>query len=185
MNLKQISEVKLHLEELLNLCYDITEALMEGNNTGLNEMEISYSTIVINLDAAILKTLPKFTIDVLKKRRLYAELAKLDEIIIKTSGLTHEQRSVRTRKREIVLARQVHMALLQKVFGYSDYNAGLEYNLDRATAIHACKTVKNLYQTNKTFREDYAPVFKHCLSLKDYGFNLKTYLQDEMEWLKN
>lgn len=53
----------------------------------------------------------------------------------------------RCRKREIVLARQAIMFHLMKAHRYTTTNAGLYFNLDHATAIHARKRVSqgNIY----------------------------------------
>lgn len=69
-----------------------------------------------------------------------------------------------TRKREIVQARQLTMYFAKKMTKSSLAIIGLQCgNKDHATVLHACKTVKNLAETDKQFRywiEDLEKRFK-------------------------
>jgi chromosomal replication initiator protein len=59
----------------------------------------------------------------------------------------------KTRKREIVQARQVAMYFSRNMTGLSLYNIGTKIGgKDHATVLHACKTVNNLIETDKTFK---------------------------------
>lgn len=60
------------------------------------------------------------------------------------------------RYRVLVLPRQVIMTLTMepKLLNFTTVRAGKEWNKDHATAIHARKCVRNLYQTNKYFRAE-------------------------------
>ena len=73
-----------------------------------------------------------------------------------------------TRKREIVQARQLTMYFAKKMTKSSLAIIGLQCgNKDHATVLHACKTVKNLAETDKQFRywiEDLEKRFKEYLS---------------------
>ena len=58
----------------------------------------------------------------------------------------------RTRKREIVQARQLTMYFAKKLTKSSLAIIGLQCgNKDHATVLHACKTVANLAETDKQF----------------------------------
>lgn len=58
-----------------------------------------------------------------------------------------------TRKREIVQARQVAMSFAKKLTGKSLSHIGAEIGgKDHATVLHACKTIENLIDTDKVFR---------------------------------
>ena len=59
----------------------------------------------------------------------------------------------KTRKREIVQARQLAMYFSKQLTKNSLANIGLHCgNKDHATVLHACKTVNNLIDTDKQFR---------------------------------
>ncbi len=63
--------------------------------------------------------------------------------------------NTRSRKREVVLVRQVAMYLAKKYLDLSTAKIGLYIgNRDHATVLHACKTVTNLCETDKQFRSE-------------------------------
>jgi chromosomal replication initiator protein len=60
----------------------------------------------------------------------------------------------KTRKREIVQARQIAMYFAKKMTKSSLANIGLHCGgKDHATVLHACRTVNNLSETDKHFRK--------------------------------
>ena len=60
----------------------------------------------------------------------------------------------KTRKREIVQARQIAMYFSKSLTKYSLASIGAQIgNKDHATVLHACKTVNNLKDTDKNFRQ--------------------------------
>lgn len=64
-----------------------------------------------------------------------------------------EQMDLKTRKREIVQPRQIAMFFSKHGNKGSLAEIGEEIgNKDHATVLHACKTVNNLYDTDKKFR---------------------------------
>ncbi len=82
----------------------------------------------------------------------------IDEIIKKVSsyyGVEVESLNTRSRKREVVLVRQVAMYLSKKHLDMSTSKIG-QYigNRDHATVLHACKTIANLAETDKQFRNE-------------------------------
>ncbi|MDR1120555.1 MAG: chromosomal replication initiator protein DnaA [Dysgonamonadaceae bacterium] len=59
----------------------------------------------------------------------------------------------KSRKQEIVQARHLSMFLSKKYTGFSYSHIGLKIgNRDHATVLHACKTVQDAIDTNKSFR---------------------------------
>ena len=66
--------------------------------------------------------------------------------------------NTRSRKREIVLVRQVAMYLAKKYLDLSTSKIGQRIgNRDHATVLHACKTITNLAETDKQFRHELSP----------------------------
>jgi hypothetical protein len=64
-----------------------------------------------------------------------------------------DELNLNTRKREIVLVRQVSMYFAKRYSKLSLAKIGQEIGgKDHATVLHACKTVSNLYDTDKLFR---------------------------------
>jgi hypothetical protein len=68
--------------------------------------------------------------------------------------VTAEQIQTKTRKREVVQARQTMMYLACKYTAYSLTRIGYKFGKkDHCTVLHAKKTINNLIDTNKDFRE--------------------------------
>ena len=93
--------------------------------------------------------------------------SRLVSMICKCSGVSVEelQEQKKYRKKELVAARQIHMAILRVVFKKSLNKSGEPYDKDHATVLHSVKTVKNLVETNSVYRRRYRPVFERCLKL--------------------
>lgn len=82
----------------------------------------------------------------------------IDEIIKKVSdfyGVEPNSINTRSRKREVVQVRQVAMFLAKKYLDMSTSKIG-QYigKRDHATVLHACKTITNLAETDKQFRNE-------------------------------
>ena len=80
----------------------------------------------------------------------------VEDIIKKVSdyyGIEPSAINTKSRKREVVLVRQVAMFLAKKYLDLSTSKIGLYIgNRDHATVLHACKTIANLADTDKQFR---------------------------------
>lgn len=96
-------------------------------------------------------------IEELKARReeekLKNKVFNPDEVVSDIWGVEANKLPQKTRKREIVEARQVCMWLRATNTKDSLSTIGSRYNRDHATVLHAKKTVYNLIETDKTFRE--------------------------------
>lgn len=61
----------------------------------------------------------------------------------------------RTRRREIVVPRQMAMLLVRKITKWSSEKTGLYFRMDHATVLHAARTINDLCQVDKKFREEF------------------------------
>jgi chromosomal replication initiator protein len=123
---------------------------------------------VRELEGALISILAQSS---LNKKAINLELAKkmIDKFVKNTSreisidyiqkvvsdyfGLPLEAIHSKTRKREIVQARQLAMYFSKKLTKASLATIGLHCgNKDHATVLHACRTVNNLIETDKQFR---------------------------------
>lgn len=112
---------------------------------------IAHATIgnrVIDLDLA------KDIVGKVVKKKVTKEIT-IPQIKKKVSSffeITEEAMSAKTRKREIVEARQVAMYFSREKTQSSLASIGIQIgNKDHATVLHACRTIENLIQTNKKF----------------------------------
>lgn len=69
-------------------------------------------------------------------------------------------RNNKKRDRKYVVVRQVSMTLFHKYLGCTTVEAGAFFNKDHATVIHAVKTVRDLRDTDKDFRQLTNDLFK-------------------------
>jgi chromosomal replication initiator protein len=77
----------------------------------------------------------------------------IQKVVCDYFGLPLEAIHSKTRKREIVQARQLAMFFSKKLTKASLATIGLHCgNKDHATVLHACRTVNNLIETDKQFR---------------------------------
>lgn len=86
-----------------------------------------------------------------------------EEIAAEIWGLNPEKLFQRTRKREVVEARQVLMVYRHVELGQTQAIAAEFYGMDHASVDHARKTVYSLLVTNRAFREKHERFFK-CLA---------------------
>lgn len=82
----------------------------------------------------------------------------VDDIIntvCKHFGIDTATIHTKSRKREVVQARQVAMYLAKKHTDFSTAKIGLLIgHKDHATVLHACKTIKELKEVDKSFRSE-------------------------------
>lgn len=81
-------------------------------------------------------------------------------------GTTFEDLSKKNRKREMVLPRQLCMAMLN-IHGYSNTKAAQPFNKDHATTIHSRKVISNIVDT-KYPKDDYDRVTRTLQRYKEH-----------------
>ncbi len=131
------------------LAYSITSNIrdLEGAlislmaQSSLNRKSITLELAQQMIDKFVKSTHREISIDFIQK------------IICNYFNLPLDSINARTRKREIVQARQLAMYFAKKHTKHSLATIGLHCgNKDHATVLHACRTVANLVETDKQFR---------------------------------
>ncbi len=90
---------------------------------------------------------------VVKLEKKQVSVESIQEIVCKYYNLEQAVIQTNSRKREIVQARQVTMFLAKKYTDSSFSHIGkIVGKRDHATVLHACKTIKDQIETNRTFR---------------------------------
>ena len=108
----------------------------------LNKREIT-----LELTAKLINKLVKNS-----KRELSIEY--ISKVVCDYFSMTVDALQAKTRKREIVQARQIAMYFSKSLTKYSLASIGAQIgSKDHATVLHACKTVNNLKDTDKNFRQ--------------------------------
>lgn len=109
--------------------------------SSLNHRDITIELARQMVDKFVKSTNREVTIDYIQK------------VVCDYFNIPIESIQSRTRKREIVQARQLTMYFAKKMTKSSLAIIGLQCgNKDHATVLHACKTVANLAETDKQFR---------------------------------
>ena len=107
----------------------------------LNKKEITLDLTKQIIDKFVKNTKREISIDYIQK------------VVCDYFDMEMEQLKSKTRKREIVQARQIAMFFAKSMTKSSLATIGTQIgNKDHATVLHACKTVNNLIDTDKGFR---------------------------------
>jgi chromosomal replication initiator protein len=78
------------------------------------------------------------------------------QIVCKYYGVTIESLSMRTRKREVVISRQVSMVIIKNKSSFSLKKIGSYFGgRDHSTVIHAIQTIDDLTSTDKKIKADF------------------------------
>lgn len=108
----------------------------------LNKREIT-----LELAAKLINKLVKNS-----KRELSIEY--ISKVVCDYFNMQVDALQAKTRKREVVQARQIAMYFSKSLTKYSLTSIGAQIgSKDHATVLHACKTVNNLKDTDKNFRQ--------------------------------
>ena len=153
---KNILRSKVH-KDGLKFPEEVITYIAENVDASIRDLE----GIVVSMMAH--STINSADIDVNLARRIVGGFSNfekrpitMEEIIKKVTEFYAVEPSVintRSRKREVVLVRQVAMYLAKKYLDLSTSKIG-QYigKRDHATVLHACKTITNLAETDKQFR---------------------------------
>ena len=153
MNLKTISELQGKTEILLNRLMDAKESALSSKN---NRSSIESAVLVRYAIIEVSSHIPK--IQGVDKNML---LDELKSILFQLDGIEDSDRKEITRKREIVMSRQIIMAVYYSAINQVTLKqAGDLYGKDHATVLHACKTINNLRETDKSFNEYYSRIWE-------------------------
>lgn len=96
----------------------------------------------------------KLITKLVKNSRRELSIEYISKVVCDYFDMPVETIQAKTRKREIVQARQITMFFSKNLTKHSLASIGAQVgNKDHATVLHACKTVKNLRDTDKNFRQ--------------------------------
>jgi len=103
--------------------------------------------------------------DLIKESRVTLTIEQIQQLVCEYFGIAPDLVRSKTRKREIVQARQVAMYFCKQFTQHSLKSIGLHFGgRDHSTVIHACQSVENLMETDPRFRE-IIEALRHKISL--------------------
>lgn len=136
---------------------EVIEYVAYSINTNVRELEgalislLAQSSLnkkIITLDLAK-QMIDKFV----KNTNRQISIDFIQKIVCDHYNISVDKLSSKTRKREVVQARQLAMYFSKKLTKSSLATIGLQCgNKDHVTVLHACRTVNNLIETDKKFR---------------------------------
>ena len=151
-----ILERKMY-NEGLELPKEVVEYLAYSITTNIRELEGALISLLAQSSLnkkAITLDLAKQMIDkFVKNTAKEVSIDYIQKVVCDYFDLPMELLKSKTRKREVVQARQIAMYFSKKMTKSSLANIGMHCGgKDHATVLHACKTVNNLMDTDKRFK---------------------------------
>ena len=125
-------------------------------------LQVGYNVYITARNKEITLELAKDMIDKLvKSTRREVSIDYIQKVVCNYFSMPVETLSSKTRKREIVQARQIAMYFAKTMTKSSLAAIGAAIgNKDHATVLHAFKTVNNLIDTDKKFKADVEEIEK-------------------------
>ena len=141
----------------IEMPYEVIEYLAYSITTNIREMEGALISILaqstLNKKAITLELAKQMIDKFVKNTTREISIDYIQKVVCDYFSLPLELINSKTRKREIVQARQLAMFFSKKHTKSSLATIGLHCgNKDHATVLHACRTVNNLLETDKRFR---------------------------------
>ncbi len=164
-----ILEKKMY-NEGLELPKDVVEYLAYSITTNIRELEGALISLLaqssLNKKAITLELAKQMIDKFVKNTAREVSIDYIQKVVCDYFDLPMELLKSKTRKREVVQARQIAMYFSKKLTKSSLASIGMHCGgKDHATVLHACKTVNNLIDTDKRFR-GYIDDLKKKISLQ-------------------
>ena len=136
---------------------DVIEYLAYSIATNVRELEGALISLMaqssLNKKAITIELARQMIDKFVKNTTREISIDFIQKIICDYFNIPVDQLNSKTRKRDIVQARQLAMFFSKKLTKSSLATIGLHCgNKDHATVLHACRTVTNLIDTDKNFR---------------------------------
>ena len=141
----------------IELPREVVEYLAYSINTNVREMEGALNTLLaqasLNRKAITLELAKQMVDKFVKNTAREVSIEYIQKIVCDYFDMPIEMLKSKTRKREVVQARQIAMYFSKKMTKSSLANIGANCGgKDHATVLHACRTVINLAETDKQFK---------------------------------
>ena len=142
----------------INLSDEVLEYIASHVTNNVRELEGALVSLLaqsmLNKREITLDLTAKLINKLVKNSRRELSIEYISKVVCDYFNMPVETIQTKTRKREIVQARQIAMYFSKSLTKYSLASIGAQIgNKDHATVLHACKTVNNLKDTDKNFRQ--------------------------------
>ena len=141
----------------IELPREVVEYLAYSINTNIREMEGAWTSLLaqasLNKKAITLELAKQMIDKFVKNTSREISIDYIQKVVCDYFQLPMEILKSKTRKREVVQARQISMYFSKKMTKSSLASIGAHCGgKDHATVLHACRTVSNLSETDKQFK---------------------------------
>jgi chromosomal replication initiator protein len=141
----------------IELPREVVEYLAYSINTNIREMEGAWTSLLaqasLNKKAITLELAKQMIDKFVKNTAREVSIDYIQKVVCDYFDLPIEILKSKTRKREVVQARQISMYFSKKMTKSSLASIGAHCGgKDHATVLHACRTVSNLSETDKQFK---------------------------------
>jgi chromosomal replication initiator protein len=158
--------------EGLDISDDVVEYLAYSINSNVRELEGALISLVaqssLNKKSITLELAKQMIDKFVKNTAREVSIDYIQKVVCDYFGLPIDMIKSKTRKREVVQARQITMYFAKSFTKSSLANIGMQCGgKDHATVLHACKTVNNLIDTDKRFKA-YIVELEKKITLSNY-----------------
>ncbi|MFV0365463.1 MAG: chromosomal replication initiator protein DnaA [Mangrovibacterium sp.] len=142
---------------------DVLEYIASHITTNVRELEGALVSLLaqatLNKKEITLDLASKLINKLVKSTKVELSVDYISKVVCDSFGLEVEAIQSKTRKREIVQARQLAMFFSKEMTNQSYSAIGAQIGKkDHATVLHACKVIKNLIETDKDFKTTFHKV---------------------------
>lgn len=159
-----ILEYKMY-QDGIQLNNEIVEYLAHNIDSNIRELEGALISLLaqasLNRKDIDLELAKKMIKNFVKNASREISIEYIQKLVSDYYSLTVDQLKSKTRKREIVQARQISMFFAKQLTKAPLKKIGMHFGgRDHSTVIHACQTVNDLIDTDKKFRGDVEEISK-------------------------
>jgi len=142
----------------ISLSEEVLEYIASHVTNNVRELEGALVSLLaqsmLNKREITLELAAKLINKLVKNSKRELSIEYISKVVCDYFNMSVDALQAKTRKREIVQARQIAMYFSKSLTKYSLASIGAQIgSKDHATVLHACKTVTNLKDTDKNFRQ--------------------------------
>ncbi|MCF0175944.1 MAG: chromosomal replication initiator protein DnaA [Bacteroidales bacterium] len=144
--------------EGVNVDEEVLEYLARKIQSNFRELEGAFTSLMANAVYArkdlTIQLAESITSHIVSEKKNEITIDKVQKIVCDYFNITREDLVSKSRKRQIVQARQIAMFISRDLINCSLSTIGSEIGgKDHATVLHACTTVADLMTTDRTFKQ--------------------------------
>ena len=142
----------------ISLSEEVLEYIASHVTNNVRELEGALVSLLaqsmLNKREITLELAAKLVNKLVKNSKRELSIEYISKVVCDYFSMPVDALQAKTRKREVVQARQIAMYFSKSLTKYSLASIGAQIgSKDHATVLHACKTVNNLKDTDKNFRQ--------------------------------